>query len=96
MQPPSGISEGRAAYKSGKLIKVHALFRDDEIVDIKITGDFFLYPEEKIENIERKLRNRRLNDAIEVIEEEMKDTEYEGISPEALWNAIREAWMRRK
>ena len=96
MHPPNGTSEGRVVYKAGKLIRVRAVFDDERIVDIRITGDFFLYPEEKLEHIEEKLRNRRLSDADGIIREELSDAEYEGISPEELSRAIREAWLRRR
>ena len=95
MQPGSGISEGRAEYKAGKLIKVRARFEDDTIRDIRITGDFFLYPEEKIEDIERVLRDRRLDEVEDILAKVFSDVEYEGISPEALAKVIREAWKRR-
>ena len=96
MPPTNGTSEGRFILKSGKLIRVSAIFEGDRIRDIKITGDFFLHPEERIEEIEQSLRNRRIDEVNDVVEREMADAEYEGISPETLTEAIRGAWMRRK
>ena len=90
-----GISEGSAIYKAGKLIRVKAKFNKDTIKSIKITGDFFLYPEEKIESIEQSLVGSKITDIRHRLEEIMKDIEYEGISPESLAKAIEEAWMRR-
>ena len=48
---------GRAEYKvkGGKLIRVQLTAKDKKIKKIKITGDFFLHPEEVIEDIERTL-----------------------------------------
>lgn len=47
----------------GKLLKISLDYDDKEqvIKDIRITGDFFAYPEEAIELLEAQLRNTRLN-----------------------------------
>ena len=52
----------RAIYKvpNGKLLKLFLEDRDGKIVSIKITGDFFLYPEENIEKLEQKLAGTAL------------------------------------
>jgi len=48
---------GRAVYKveGGKMIKVQLAQKDEKIEKIRITGDFFLHPEELIEEIEKML-----------------------------------------
>jgi lipoate-protein ligase A len=53
----------RAEYKvkGGKLIKVALEVEGDVIKSAKICGDFFLYPEDAIEEIERSLKGARLN-----------------------------------
>lgn len=47
----------RAEYKveGGKLIKVQLTKQNNKIGSIKITGDFFMHPEEAIESLERSL-----------------------------------------
>lgn len=47
----------KAEYKvrGGKLIRVQLAKKSDKIEKIKITGDFFLYPEEVIEDLEKIL-----------------------------------------
>lgn len=47
----------RAIYKvpDGKLLKIFLEEEDGKINDIRITGDFFLYPEENVERLEREL-----------------------------------------
>ncbi len=95
MPHTDGISEGKAIYKAGKLIRIKAEFEGEKIRKIRITGDFFLYPEEAIERIESSLKGLKISDVKEKLEEMMKDMEYEGISPEALAKAIEEAWKRR-
>ncbi len=48
--------EGKSVLKvpGGKLLKIF-LDYDDKINKIKITGDFFLYPEESLEVLEKEL-----------------------------------------
>ncbi len=48
----------RSIYKipNGKLLKIFLDDADGKIVSLKITGDFFLYPEENIEALEKALR----------------------------------------
>ncbi len=48
--------EGKAVLKveGGKLLKIF-LDYDNKINKIKITGDFFLYPEESLEMLEKEL-----------------------------------------
>lgn len=46
---------------NGKFIRVKAEFENNKkIKNVKITGDFFLYPEEKIESIENSLKGKIL------------------------------------
>ncbi len=96
MQLMNGISEGNVIYKAGKLIRIKAIFEGDKIRTIKITGDFFLYPEDAIEDIEKSLKDKSVGEVGEILREKMKNLEYEGISPNDLSIAINEAWRRRK
>lgn len=45
----------------GKLVRLDAVCGDGVFSDIRITGDFFVYPEEALTNIERDLIAGRLN-----------------------------------
>lgn len=57
-----GISlKFKGSYKAAKLIKVSMEVKDDIIVNIKITGDFFMYPEEAIRDLEGALIGASLN-----------------------------------
>jgi lipoate-protein ligase A len=51
----------QSVYKipQGKLLKISVEFDEKNFViqDIRITGDFFIYPEEAVEVIESNLRN---------------------------------------
>lgn len=53
-QAKQPVKKGKSVFKAGKLIKVF-LDYDDKIQSIKITGDFFVHPEEKIADIEKGL-----------------------------------------
>jgi lipoate-protein ligase A len=62
MQTQNGISRGKAIYKvpGGKLIKVGLGVRKGRIAEIRITGDFFMHPEDAIEELEVALIGTRL------------------------------------
>ena len=53
----------RAEYKvqGGKLIRVQLSVQADIITQIKITGDFFMHPEELIEDLEKALVGQTLD-----------------------------------
>jgi len=54
---------GKSVYKvpDGKLLKISLKFKGEKIISVKITGDFFLYPEEGIEAIEKSLSGKKLD-----------------------------------
>jgi len=53
----------------GKLLKISLEYDEKKnvITDIRITGDFFAYPEEAIEILEKKLKNTVL-DRVDVLD----------------------------
>jgi lipoate-protein ligase A len=57
---------GKAQYKveGGKLVKVQLRFEADKIKKVKITGDFFLHPEELIDELEKTLEGSRVNEKL--------------------------------
>jgi hypothetical protein len=58
----------KSVYKipNGKLLRIFLDYNDknNKILDLRITGDFFAYPEESIEIIEKNLINVSLNEKI--------------------------------
>jgi hypothetical protein len=56
--------QSKAVYKvpNGKLLKIDLDFEKETktINNIKITGDFFAYPEESIDILEKELKNTQL------------------------------------
>lgn len=47
--------------EGGKMISMHWTVEKNKITEIKISGDFFLYPEEILEQIEKELIESELN-----------------------------------
>ncbi|MHA1125664.1 MAG: lipoate protein ligase C-terminal domain-containing protein [Candidatus Heimdallarchaeota archaeon] len=61
-----------ARFKAEKgLIEIELTHTKETITELKITGDFFIYPEEKIELIEDTLRNSPIDK--EIIFEKLKE-----------------------
>lgn len=69
-----------ARFKAEKgVIEIELTHNEDTITAMKITGDFFIYPEEAIEKIEDTLRNAPL-DKIIIAEKLKKVYEKEDIT----------------
>ncbi len=56
MKVENGILKGELKVKGGKLIKCTLELHEGKIKNIKITGDFFMYPEDAIEKLENALQ----------------------------------------
>ena len=88
---------GRAEYKiaGGKLVRVQLVTKVGEIEEIRITGDFFLHPEELIEELEKTLVGQPLSetDLAEFIRKFLKAREATlfGVSPEDFARCIMRA-----
>ena len=84
----------KAIYKvpNGKLLKIFLEDAGGKIVSIKITGDFFLHPEENIEKMEKALVGAQLSREILTakIEEFLKTspTQFFGLDTESLVKTI--------
>lgn len=79
-------------YKSQKLIKVFLEYDEvnNIIHSITITGDFFLYPEESLDEIERNLIGTKLekNSIKQQIQKSLNNSEAFGFDPESMTEAI--------
>ena len=94
------ITEGDSMIESilkveGGLLRIDIDFDENKIKDIKITGDFFFFPEEKIEELENVLKG--IEASKEKITEKIKnfyeENEIEAsITPEDIANAIMKAF----
>ena len=79
-------------YKSKKLIKISLEYDEDSkiINSITITGDFFLYPEETLDELEVNLIGTKLgkDEIKQKIEKCLNGSEAFGFDSESLTNAI--------
>jgi len=57
---------GKAQYKveGGKLVKVQLETEGDKIKEVRIMGDFFLHPEEMIDELEKALKGSVLDEGV--------------------------------
>ncbi len=88
--------QSQSIYKvpDGKLLKIFLEYDETSNVirSIRITGDFFVYPEEAIELIEKKLRNTPINK--ESLEKKISfiirenDIQFIGLNAEGLTKGI--------
>jgi len=89
------LKTARNIYKTQKLIKILLNYNDQEdskkiINSIKITGDFFLYPEESLEDLEAQLKGTLLDryKLKEKIDKCLENSEAFGFDTESMVAAI--------
>ena len=89
------LKTARNIYKTQKLIKILLEYNDQEdskkiINSIKITGDFFLYPEESLEYLEAQLKGTLLDryKLKEKIDKCLENSEAFGFDTESMVAAI--------
>ncbi len=79
-------------YKSQKLIKIFLKYDEvnNTIHSVVITGDFFIYPEERIDKLEADLAGVRLDkdSIINVIEKSLNGSEIFGFNSQSMADAI--------
>ena len=63
MEQRNGILSADYKVKGGKLLRCRLNADNNVISSIKITGDFFMYPEEKIESLEQMLAGVKIDEA---------------------------------
>ncbi len=90
------IFQAKQKVKEGKVVKVE-VDCDEVINDIKITGDFFIHPEDILDEIEKSIigleRSASIETIISTIKSRIADRNVQmiGISPESIALLIREA-----
>jgi hypothetical protein len=90
------LKTARNIFKTQKLIKILLEYNDQEdskkkiINSIKITGDFFLYPEESLEYLEAQLKGTILDRDMlkEKMDKCLKNSEAFGFDTESMVAAI--------
>ena len=75
---------------NGKLVKIFMEYEGNKITKIKIAGDFFVYPEETIDELEKKLTGASFQSVSKTIDEffESKKPATFGITVDSLKEAI--------
>ena len=90
------IFQAKQKVKEGKVLKVE-LDCDELIRNVRISGDFFLHPEDILEEIEKSIigleRNADLETIISNIQRTLssRDVQMIGISPESIARLVKEA-----
>jgi len=76
---------------NGKLLKLFLEVKEGRIDTIKITGDFFVHPEEAIEELEKQLCGVGIADVEQVVHTffEQRDVEMVGLTEESLIQALK-------
>lgn len=84
----------KSVYKvpNGKLLKIFLELSGNKISGLKITGDFFLYPEDAIEKIENTLIGKKIVEAeliatIKILQKN-SSIEFFGVDAESIAKAI--------
>ncbi|MBW2988051.1 hypothetical protein KY318_00950 [Candidatus Woesearchaeota archaeon] len=82
----------------GKLLRISVEFQGDRITQIRITGDFFVHPEESLFEIERLLIGKRVNEIKPVLRYfvRTKGVQLVGFSVEDLVEALNLAMVDKE
>lgn len=89
-------SQSKQKVKEGKVVKVEVEY-DEVIKNVRITGDFFLHPEDILEEIEKSMVGLERNADEETITSNIlkvtadRDIQMIGISPGSIALLIKEA-----
>lgn len=94
MKEMNGILEGRYVKKiaGGKMLKVYIEVSGNTIISVKFYGDYFIYPEDVIETLERLIERKTLEEAKKILVDHLKDAEMLGISIEDFCEGLEEAY----
>ena len=80
----------KAIYKAAKgVIKIDLSLSDGKISEIKIAGDFFIHPEDKLWSLEESLKGKALSEVDKIIADFFKTVESPGVTAEDFIKAIK-------
>ncbi|MEM0230799.1 MAG: hypothetical protein QXW00_03145 [Candidatus Woesearchaeota archaeon] len=79
--------------RGGKLLRASALILKEKIISIRLSGDFFIYPEEAIFRIEQALQGSSIKDVSKILTRHLKRNRIKiiGFTPEGLQTALESA-----
>ncbi len=76
----------------GGLLRIDLELENNVIKNIMISGDFFFFPEEKLEELEKELKGKNINESLNVIKEFYTKNNIEAsITPDDIYSAIKKA-----
>jgi lipoate-protein ligase A len=90
------IAYAKQKVREGKIVKVEVEY-DGFIKNLKITGDFFLHPEDVLDEIEKSLSGLEKEASVEAIASKIHtimaahDARMIGVSPESIAEVLKEA-----
>ncbi|MCZ7382260.1 MAG: hypothetical protein O8C64_11910 [Candidatus Methanoperedens sp.] len=90
------IAFAKQKVREGKIVKVEVEY-DESIKSLKITGDFFMHPEDVLDEIEKSMSGLEKEASVEVIASKIHtimiahDARMIGVSPESLAEVMKEA-----
>lgn len=89
---------GKAELKipGGKLVRAHISVEDGKIRRIIITGDFFLHPEDVLEQLEERLLGRKLREIDKTVKQFFRENRAVLVGVEAgdFTKVIMNAWQK--
>lgn len=82
--------------EGGKLVQIEVKYNENEILDVKLSGDFFIYPESEASTIEKSLENQPVDRTVEEFKEIINTkldskTELLGFNTETVSQLVKEA-----
>jgi hypothetical protein len=79
--------------EGGKMVNLELEISNEEVKEVRIRGDFFLEPPEKLEELENRIEGLKTGSTAEEVSEELKDVEADliGFSHEDIGEAFRKA-----
>jgi len=91
------MSNGKAGKKvpGGKLVRVDIEYSGDLIDSVRITGDFFLYPEDVLEKIEFSLQGKKLDEVVSTVDSVLSGNgaTLVGVTSEDIFSILKEAMV---
>ncbi|MFA7690527.1 MAG: lipoate protein ligase C-terminal domain-containing protein [Methanofastidiosum sp.] len=78
--------------QGGKVIGVSFNYKNDIFSEVRIYGDFFVFPEEGIDNLEKSINQKSLSELLQLIEDFFSsDIIFYGINKEDLQEVFKRA-----
>lgn len=84
------VTEGSNIYKAQKLIRVFLEHENKTIQSIRISGDFFIHPEESLEKLESDLAGTKLEkkSLVDAITKSLENAEVFGFDYDSMADAV--------